>query len=455
MVAVINYWIIYSLFMSTSAFSFTLQRTSSFTLSRRTALRRLGSNCFLPQPQKSVPSSLSSPTAGRYYSNLQQHAGKSDSRRASLSLFSTTTTMASTAKNKNNGRIIMVLSPAKTMDLRPLSDRDDCDNSINYDQYQRNQLCDAAKTKRVCNEMKGRTVGQLKQLLGLSDSLARMAHAFWTDFKTTDGIYDHTAANDVDDEYRPAMHTFSGPAFQGLSPSTCDADTLSYLALNLFILDPVYGVLPSLQGMQPYRLEMGCKLIDDAKEKVKGAYKQKQHSLAMYWRDSVTRYLGAELNGAASSPGGDDEQDADDQQPPRILVNLASEEYSASIHPPSLPANTVFLNVVFRHKGKVVAVHAKRARGLMARYIAERGATTLDDVSGFGMENYRCASEAEDGTKWKISDRVGENVQIASMIFEREDAPPKPQKAGKKRAAATTGSKKGEGGGASSRKTRK
>ena len=72
-----------------------------------------------------------------------------------------------------------------------------------------------------------------------------------------------------------------------------------------------------------------------------------------------------------------------------------------------------------------MAVHAKRARGLMARYLAENEATTLEDVSRFDWDNYRCMRET-DGELYETVDTVGpNNVKIVRMIFDREDAPPK------------------------------
>ncbi|KAL3790095.1 hypothetical protein HJC23_013606 [Cyclotella cryptica] len=170
-----------------------------------------------------------------------------------------------------------------------------------------------------------------------------------------------------------ALFTFSGPAFQqGIIPQNCDLPTLTYLARHLYILDPVYGVFRSMERIQPYRLEMGCKGV--IKE---GGPSTKKESLSSFWKESVTAYMRNRMTPTSSVDCGS------------ILVNLASEEYSSSIDIPSLPRNTIFLNVLFRHKGRVVAVHAKRAHGLMARYLAEQDAQSLSDVTEFGLEGYR------------------------------------------------------------------
>lgn len=207
-----------------------------------------------------------------------------------------------------------------------------------------------------------------------------------------------------------ALFTFSGPAFQqGIIPQSCTLSTLTYFAKHLYILDPVYGVLRSTERIQPYRLEMGCKGV------INEGASTKKESLASFWKDSVTAYIGNQLTSASSVDGGP------------ILVNLASEEYSSSIDIPSLPGNTIFLNVLFRHKGRVVSVHAKRARGLMARYLAERDAKSLSDVSEFGLEGYRCTPVNESGVErnrlWETVDVVGDNIRVVQMLFDRDDVP--------------------------------
>ena len=201
------------------------------------------------------------------------------------------------------------------------------------------------------------------------------------------------------------VFTFYGPAYQGIIPQNCNISTLTYLAKNLYILDPVYGVLRAMDRMQPYRLEMGCKGVVD----VEGS--TKKEPLATYWKDSITAHIGNQM---MASP---------DDEPP-ILANLASEEYSSSVDKSSLPRNTIFVNIIFRHQGRVIAVHAKRARGLMARYIAEQEAKSLSDISKFDLENYQCIkANGSNEELWEIVDVVGDNVQIVNMLFDRDDAP--------------------------------
>lgn len=170
--------------------------------------------------------------------------------------------------------------------------------------------------------------------------------------------------------------------------------------------------------MQPYRLEMGCKGITSAKKE----------TLATYWRDSITATLGHQLSISL------------EKESPPILVNLASEEYSSSVDISSLPANTMFVNVIFRHQGRIIAVHAKRARGLMVRYISENNAKSLADISNFKSEGYRCATDGNE--KWKIKSVVGDNVRVTEIVFDRDGAPSSTQSKAKRKDGSKSASRK-------------
>ena len=322
----------------------------------------------------------------------------------------------------------MVISPAKTLDLSPLSERElemvDHETITAISSAKDTSLCDRDKTNEIVNIMKKKSEAELKSLLSLSPALAKVSHQYWQDFSMD--------KNDKKrkDESLFAVFTFNGPAFQGISAHNCNESTLAYMGQNLFILDAVFGVLRSLDTLQPYRLEMGCKgIVTSNNNNAKG----KKETLASYWKESVTTYLGKELIKSSSSKG-------KSSSPSAILANLASDEYSSSIDIASLPPNTIYINTIFRHQGRVLAVHAKRARGLMARYLCETDAQTLEDVSKFNLENYTCI-DSDGGNKWEVIDVVGDNVQVIQMVFDRSEAPPKAKAAGKRTAASS--SKKG------------
>ena len=381
--------------------------------------------------------------------------------------------------------IIMVLSPAKTMDLRPMSKRDFTHDDgsaatiisrMMHGEMMMSELCDQSTTSKIVSVMKSKTVNELRSLLHLSDKLANVANQKWSDFSITPPRSNNNSSsnnnnsknNNEQSHYRPAMFTFSGPAYQGLSPNTCNnTAALNYLASRLFIIDPVYGVLRSLQHMCPYRLEMNCKLpllsihqedMTDTTSDASTTTTATTATLSSYWKSHVTSYLVKELTnihegGAGGGLSNDQHQEHQQQRHRPILVNLASEEYSSCIDKTALlPSNAIYVNIIFKQTRKVVSsVHAKRARGLMARYLADVNASTLEDISAFYCEGYSCVEcangkmwEEEEKTKKKrdttmatttkekgsgddddddINDDYG-GVTVVRMIFDRNCAPP-------------------------------
>jgi cytoplasmic iron level regulating protein YaaA (DUF328/UPF0246 family) len=156
---------------------------------------------------------------------------------------------------------------------------------------------------------------------------------------------------------------------------------MSYLQDNLRIVDPLYGVLRPLDRMQPYRLEMATRNL----------FKERKIKLADYWKTAVTQRLGQDL----------------EARPVPILLNLASDEYSAAVDPGALPEGTKYIKVVFWEEGRVVSVHAKRARGLMARFLAENKSSDLKDVQKFAEEGYGFVKSKSDETTLVFDRRKG------------------------------------------------
>lgn len=143
---------------------------------------------------------------------------------------------------------------------------------------------------------------------------------------------------------------------------------------NLRIIDPLYGSLRPLDIMQPYRLEMATKKLFPKDDKLK---------MADFWKPSVCESLANDLV----------------PRDTKILLNLASDEYSAAVDSAALPEGTRYIKVVFWEEGRTIAVHAKRARGLMVRYLAENSVESLEGVQEFNAEGYSFVpSKADDTT---------------------------------------------------------
>jgi cytoplasmic iron level regulating protein YaaA (DUF328/UPF0246 family) len=276
------------------------------------------------------------------------------------------------------GGIAMILSPAKTLDLSPRAPPGGLAATT--------PDCRPEKTAEIAAAMKNRGEGELAGLLSLSANLAKTAADYWDAF-------DQTVSNE-----KSCIYAFSGAAYQGLQAKECSKEAIQYMQENLRIIDPVYGLLRPLDQIQPYRLEMATK----------GVLKDKKIKLHEYWSEPVTKALSDELR---NKRGGEP-----------VLLNLASDEYAATVDEKQLPENARFIKVVFREEGRVVSVHAKRARGLMVRYVAENQLLSLDDVKDFDVEGYSFQRDQSDD---------------ATFVFDREKQPKAKRPASKSKATGT------------------
>ncbi len=178
---------------------------------------------------------------------------------------------------------------------------------------------------------------------------------------------EHNAENS-----RPAIFAFNGDVYEGLQARQLPAAAIEWLQRHLRILSGLYGVLRPLDAMQPYRLEMGSRLLNEAGK-----------DLYAFWRSKIAPLLRQELDRLA------------DEGAPRVLVNLASQEYFKAVDVRQLGAPVI--TPVFQDRQKegyrVVSFYAKRARGLMARLLTQRQATSPEEILSFDLEGYRYVPE--------------------------------------------------------------
>ncbi len=205
----------------------------------------------------------------------------------------------------------------------------------------------------------------LKRLMNISDKLADLNHRRFQAFSTPFTL----------DNARPAVLTFSGDVYQGLKAATFSRDDLTWAQHHLRILSGLYGLLRPLDLIQPYRLEMGRKLKTDRADDLYG-----------FWGERLTRAV----NRAAR------EADTD------IIVNLASKEYFAALQADTLKGRLVtpHFREIRDGKPKFLSFSAKKARGLMARYIITNRLTQADDLKAFDREGYRYSEELSQGDDW-------------------------------------------------------
>ena len=211
----------------------------------------------------------------------------------------------------------------------------------------------AAQINRKLARMSKQEIGDL---MNISDKLADLNYTRYQDFQE-----DHTKKNS-----RPAVYAFDGDVYTGLDAYTIPTDKLDRLQDTLRILSGMYGILRPLDLIQPYRLEMGTKLPIERKD-----------NLYEVWKETVTKALNDELE--------DDE----------LFINLASNEYFGAVDTKKLkvPVITPVFKDWKNDKLKVISFYAKKARGLMVRYIIDTNAKTIEDIKGFNYEGYSFSEE--------------------------------------------------------------
>lgn len=171
-------------------------------------------------------------------------------------------------------------------------------------------------------------------------------------------------------ESRPALFAFKGDVYEGLDATTLSPEDIAFADQHLRILSGLYGLLRPLDAMLPYRLEMGVKLAN-----ARGA------SLYRFWGDTQTRQINRDLDHLA---------EGDAAGHPRVVLNLASNEYFKAVQPRQLTARVVTPAFLDR-KGagyKMVSFYAKRARGLMARFVIRERMVDPENLVAFNLEGY-------------------------------------------------------------------
>ena len=199
----------------------------------------------------------------------------------------------------------------------------------------------------------------IASLMDLSDKLAALNVARYQAWRPR-----FTAANS-----RQAVLAFNGDVYDGLQARSLGANDLDWAQQHVAILSGLYGVLRPLDRMQPYRLEMGTRLATSAGS-----------NLYDYWGRQIAEHLNTRLR-ADTTP---------------VVVNLASQEYFKAVDRKALKARVI--DCVFEdYKGgayKIISFHAKRARGLMARYAITHRIATPRQLEGFDLDGYAFAPGA-------------------------------------------------------------
>ncbi|MGO4905031.1 peroxide stress protein YaaA [Flavobacterium sp. W20_MBD1_R3] len=243
----------------------------------------------------------------------------------------------------------IVISPAKSLNF---------DKQLPIDLFTESSFL--KESRQVHKVLKEKKPADLSDLMSISDKLADLNWKRNQDWKTPFSTLNA----------RPAVFTFDGDVYIGLDAYSIPEKKMEDLQDRLRILSGLYGLLKPLDLIQAYRLEMGTKLpIGESK------------NLYEFWKPIVTKALNKELKEG------------------ELFVNLASTEYFSAIDIKALkvPVITPEFKDYKNGKLKIISFFAKKARGMMVRYIIDTDAQTIDDLKGFNYDGYQFDTNLSEG----------------------------------------------------------
>ena len=227
------------------------------------------------------------------------------------------------------------------------------------------QPADIKDSELLIKELRKIKAAKLQELMDVSSNIAALNVGRYQAFKTPFTIKNA----------RQAIFAFKGDVYGAIDVEHFSAEDFDYAQDHLRILSGLYGCLRPLDLIQPYRLEMKTKLKNPRGD-----------NLYQFWGEEITNSLNQTLK--------------KQQQP--VLVNLASNEYFKSVKPKLLQGELLNINFKETKNGntRVVAIFAKRARGMMADYIIRNRIENPAGIKKFRMDGYRLSKELSDDKQW-------------------------------------------------------
>ncbi|MBT8232495.1 MAG: peroxide stress protein YaaA [Saprospiraceae bacterium] len=249
--------------------------------------------------------------------------------------------------------MLALLSPAKTLDYSPTETE-----AVDLPKLRKDSL-------ELIKILKTKSAQDLMKLMHITDNLANLN---FDRYQTFSSRY-------TDKNSKASLLAFKGDVYLGLEADTLNQKEIAYAQDHIKILSGLYGILNPLDKMQPYRLEMGTKLKNE-----------RGSNLYKFWGNKITK----EINKAIS------------KHKHSAIINLASQEYFKVIDRKSIKAPILDINFREYKNGelKFISYTAKKARGLMARYIVKEEITNLEKLKGFNYENYTFEESLSDDNQY-------------------------------------------------------
>jgi len=250
--------------------------------------------------------------------------------------------------------MLLVVSPAKKLDF---------ESPLATEKFSQPTMLE--QSQLLINDCVKLSPDQIATLMKLSDKLAGLNAARFGEWSIPFN----------QENARQAILSFNGDVYTGLDAQTFSEDDFDFAQKHFRILSGLYGLLKPLDLMQAYRLEMGCKLANSRGE-----------NLYHFWGELITN----ELNKALSEQGDE------------VLINLASTEYFKSVKKKQL--NATIITPAFKDwkngQYKMISFFAKKARGLMARYIIQNKLTSVEQLKDFDLAGYQYNESFSQGNDW-------------------------------------------------------
>ena len=255
--------------------------------------------------------------------------------------------------------MLIIVSPAKTLDY---------ESALPTEEFSR--PAHLKQSQLLINRLRDFSALDLSELMHISTKIAELNvernHRWKTPFNLKNS--------------RQAMFAFKGDVYTGLDAYGMSEQNIQFAQQHLRILSGLYGLLRPLDLMQPYRLEMGSRLETSAAK-----------NLYLFWDMQITDAINKQLKAIQAE----------------TLINLASNEYFKAIKPAKIKAQIItpafkdFKNGEY----KMIGFFAKKARGLMTRYIIDHELTLAEDIKGFDSEGYQFNPAMSEGNNWVFTRR--------------------------------------------------
>jgi len=248
--------------------------------------------------------------------------------------------------------MIALLSPAKTLDFeRPLPPL-----KVSTPHF-------VEEAHGLARSAANLTQKRLAELMDISPRLAKLNADRFRDF--------------ADLPERQALFAFAGDVYTGFEAHTLDEAGVAFAQDHVRMLSGLYGLLRPLDAIRPYRLEMGTR------------WAPRHKKLTDWWGDRIAELLRAQIAEEGSG----------------VVLNLASQEYYAAVAGKLKSIRVI--EVEFREPGpngpRFVSFNAKRARGMMARWMCEHHVTDVEAMRGFDSDGYRFDAAESDTDRWRFT----------------------------------------------------